>query len=113
MYPLIPLGIIDLLLCIYLYFGDRKLYPILRGRAMLTLGFGAYIGWAIGDPNILLASIAFGIGTVWSTLTKRFLITIPAVALSLGGSAFLAYLAVSGYFNGFLDLISFEFFNTK
>ncbi|MGK0463844.1 MAG: cation transport ATPase, partial [Lentimonas sp.] len=62
-YPLIILGAFDLLMSVYAYFGDRKLNSILRGRAMLTLGFGAYIGWATGDLYILLASISFGLGT--------------------------------------------------
>ncbi len=109
-HPLILLGIFDFLLCIFIYFGDRKLYPILRGRAMLTLGFGAYIGWALGDLNILLASVSFGIGIVWATLLKRFSITLLAVALSLAGGALLAYFSLSGHFDGLLDLISLELF---
>ena len=111
-YPLIVLGIIDLLLAIYIYFGDRKLYPLLRGRAMLTLGFGVYVGWAVGDLYVLLASVSFGIGTVWATLVKRSSTSLLAIALSLGGSAFLAYLAVSGYFNGFLDSVFWGLFTT-
>ena len=31
-------------------------------------------------------------------------------ALGLGGSAFLAYLALSGHFEGFLDSVFFQFF---
>jgi len=104
-YPLILLGIIDLLICIYVYFGDRKLYPFVRGRAMLTLGFGAYAGWALGDQYLLLASVAFGIGTMWTTLVKQFFVGFLAVILSLGSSAFLAYLSLSGYFDGFLDSV--------
>jgi hypothetical protein len=77
---------------------------------MLTLGFGAYIGWATGDLYILLASISFGLGTLWATLAKRFFSSILAVALGLGGSAFLAYLALSGHFEGFLDSVFFQFF---
>lgn len=109
-YPLIILGAFDLLMSVYAYFGDRKLNSILRGRAMLTLGFGAYIGWATGDLYILLASISFGLGTLWATLAKRFFSSILAVALGLGGSAFLAYLALSGHFEGFLDSVFFQFF---
>ncbi len=109
-YPLILLGIFDLLMSVYVYFGDRKLHSILRGRAMLTLGFGAYIGWALGDMPILIASVAFGIGTLWSTLAQRFFLSIPAVMLGLGGSAFLAYLSLTGYFDELMHNVFFEFF---
>lgn len=112
-YPLIILGLLDLILSIYTYFGDRKLHPILRVRAMLTLGFGVYIGWALDDLYILLASASFGLGTLWSTLSRRFLPSILAVALGFGGSAVLAYLASSGYFNGFLENLRFDFFTSK
>lgn len=109
-YPLILLSIVDFLLAIYVYFGDRKLYPLVRARAMLTLGFGAYIGWAIGDLYILIASVSFGIGVVWTTLVKRFSLSLFTVALGFGGSAFLAYLALTGHFDGFLNSVFFEFF---
>lgn len=112
-YPLIVLAIVDLLLAVYIYFGDRKLYPLVRGRAMLTLGFGAYAGWALGDLYVLLASVYFGLGTVWATLVKRLSYSLLAVAIGLGGSGFLAYLAITGYFNGFLDSVSFEFFGNS
>ena len=109
-YPLILLGVFDLLMSVYVYFGDRKLHSIVRGRAMLTLGFGAYIGWALDAMPILIASVAFGIGTLWSTLVQRFSLSIPAVALGLGGSAFLAYLSLTGYFNELMHHVFFEFF---
>lgn len=112
-YPLIILGFLDLIMSIYVYFGDRKLNPVLRLRAMLTLGFGVYIGWALDDLYILLASASFGVGILWSTLSRRFLFSILAVALGFGGSAVLAYLALSGYFNGFLESVQFEFFTSE
>ncbi len=112
-YPLIIVGLLDLIMSIYVYFGDRKLNPILRVRAMLALGFGVYIGWALDDLYILLASASFGLGTLWSTLSRRFLSSILAVALGFGGSAVLAYLALSGYFNGFLESVQFEFFTSE
>ena len=109
-YPLILLGTLDLLMSVYVYFGDRKLHSILRGRAMLTLGFGAYIGWALDDMPILIASVAFGLGILWSTLARRFSPSILAVALGLGGSAFLAYLSLTGYLNELMHSVFFEFF---
>lgn len=112
-YPLILLAGFDFLLSLYVYFGDRKLHPVIRGRAMLTLGFGAYIGWALGAPYVVLASIAFGVGTVWVTLVKTLSSSMLAVAIGFCGSAFLAYLALSGYFNGLLDVVNLGFFTTK
>ena len=109
-YPLIILGIVDLLLAIYVYFGDQKLYPFIRARAMFTLGFGAYVGWAIGDLYGLLASVSFGLGIILATLAKNFSLSLIAVVLGFAGSAFLAYLAMTGYFDGFLNSLFFEFF---
>lgn len=102
-YPLVMLGFADLLLGIYAFFGNRVLYPVFRGRAMLTLGFGVYISWALNAPFTLFASIAFGVGIVWTTLAKRRLTGFISVILSLGSSAFLAYLSFSGYFKGLLE----------
>ncbi len=109
-YPLILLGIADLLLAVYIYFGDRKLYPLIRVRAMLTLGFGAYVGWAIDDLYILSASISFGLGVILTTLARNFSLSLFSVAIGFGGSTFLAYLALTGYFDGFLNSVFFEFF---
>ena len=109
-YPLIILGAFDLLMCIYTYFGDRKLYSILRGRAALSLGFGAYLGWALDDVNTLIASVSFGLGILWAALAKRFSSSVLAVALGLGGSAFLAYLSLSGHFSELFKNVFFEFF---
>ena len=112
-HPFIVLAAIDFLLAIYIYFGDRKLYSLIRGRAMLTLGFGVYIGWALGDLHVLIASVSFGLGIIWATLVKRFVSSILAIGLGLGGSGFLAYLALSGYFTGLLDINFFDLFNSN
>lgn len=107
-YPLILLGIFDFIFAIFVYFGARELHSMLRGRMMLTLGFGAYVGWALGSLPVVLASVSAGLGTLLSTLSKRFSISIFTVALAFGGSAFLAYLSLTGYFNGLLENVYFE-----
>lgn len=109
-YPLIILGLLDLLISVYVYFGDQKLHPILRGRAMLTLGFGIYIGWSLNAPYVLIASVCFGLGTLWATLAKRFSSSVLAVVLGLGGSSFLTYLSLTGYFNDIMHHVFFELF---
>ena len=102
-YPLLGLALIDILMAVSAYLGSRGLYSLLRGRAMLTLGFGVYAGWALSDSQVLMASRAAGLGAFATTLSSRLLLSVLLVGLGLGGSGFLAYLAVNGYFNGFLD----------
>ena len=102
-YPLIGLVLIDFLMAVSAYLGSRGLHPLLRGRAMLTLGLGAYVGWALDDSPVLIASVAAGLGAFGTTLSSRFFISILTVALGIAGSGFLAYLAWNGYLSGLLD----------
>ena len=104
-YPLLLLGFADFLVAIFIYFGFSEIRSFLRARSMLTFGFGAYIGWSLGDFNIMLASIAAGMGTFYTTLSKKYLMTILATIVGFGGSAVLAYLSFLGYFTGFLDSV--------
>ena len=110
-YPLLGLALIDILMAASAYLGSRGLYSLLRGRAMLTLGLGVYTGWALDDSQVLLASLAAGLGAFGATLSSRFFLSVVFVAAGLGGSGLLAYLAVNGYFNGFLDHCFIEVFS--
>ncbi|MGZ0654064.1 DUF4339 domain-containing protein [Coraliomargarita sp. W4R72] len=104
-YPTILVGIFDLIIAVLLLLAVTEVFPLARGRAMLTLGFGAYVGWAIGDPLMIGLSVAAGVGTFLATISQRMSTMILALALGIGGNAYLAYLALDGRFDGFFDRI--------
>ena len=107
-YPFIILGLFDFLMAVFLFLAVTEVYPILRGRGMLTLGFGAYVGWALGEPMIMIPSAAAGFGIFYATISQNFSTMIMASILGIGGNALLAYLAITGYFAGFFDSAYFE-----
>lgn len=106
--PFILLGLIDLILGIVLFLAVTDVYPLVRGRGMLTLGFGVYVGWSLGDPVLMGVSAAAGLGIFLATITQRFSIMLIALVLGVGGNGYLAYLAVMDRFTGFFESISFD-----
>jgi hypothetical protein len=73
---------------------------------MLTLGFGVYVGWALGDPLIMGLTAAAGIGIFLATLSQSMGTMILAFVLGIGGNGYLAYLALNGRFDGFFESIA-------
>jgi hypothetical protein len=104
-YPFVFVGLFDFLLALLLLLSVTEIYPLVRGRAMLGLGFGAYLGWAIGDPLLLGLSIAAGSGLFLGTLAQRMSTLMLAFILGIGSHGYLAYLALSGRFDGFFERI--------
>jgi hypothetical protein len=112
-YPFMVVGFFDFIMAAMLFLAVTEVYPLLRGRAMLTLGFGIYVGWALGDPIILIASAAAGVGIFYATIAQSLSTMLVAVALGIGGNAALAYLAIIGHFAGFFDSMYFELIPSK
>ncbi len=107
-YPTILIGVFDLILGVLLILSVTEVYPLARGRAMLTLGFGVYVGWALGDPLIMGLTAAAAIGIFWATLSQSMITMVLAFILGIGGNLYLAYLALNGRFDGFFDTIVFN-----
>ncbi len=90
--PLLILGILDLFFGFCLVLAATEIYPLLRFRAMLGLGFFGYFYWASmvnGESTglyLALASVAYGIGIFVCTLTLRFRVMVSAALLSLTGA---------------------------
>ncbi|HAV14547.1 MAG TPA: hypothetical protein DCX06_13810 [Opitutae bacterium] len=104
-YPFAVLGFLDLLLGILLFLSVTEVYPIIRGRSMLTLGFGVYVGWALGDPIIMALSAAAGAGMFIASITQRASMMFLAILLGVGGNGYFAYLASIGRFDEFFDTV--------
>ncbi len=111
-FPFIFIGLFDFLMGIFLFLAVTEVYPLLRGRSMLTLGFGVYVGWALGDPILMGVSGAAGLGIFLATITQSYSVMLLALALGIGGNGYLAYLAVLGRFTGFFESVDFQIIST-
>ncbi|MFW5874155.1 MAG: GYF domain-containing protein [Verrucomicrobiota bacterium] len=107
-YPFLLVGLFDLMMAVFLFLAVTEVYPLLRARGMLTLGFGLYVGWSLGDPALMIASAAAGVGLFGSTLAQGLSTMVPALVLAIGGNGFLAYLAMNDRFKDFFDAVSFN-----
>jgi hypothetical protein len=105
-YPTLLIGLFDLIIGMLLILSVSDVFPLARGRAMLTLGFGVYVGWCIGDPMIMGLTAAAGCGIFWATISQRMSTMLLSFALGLGGNLYLAYLALNGRFDGFFNEIA-------
>lgn len=112
-YPFIAIGLFDFIMATFLFLAVTEIYPVIRGRAMLTLGFGVYVGWALGDPIILIAAAAAGFGICYASISQSYSTMIVSIALGVGGSATLAYLSIFGHFAGFFDSVSFNLISAE
>ena len=112
-YPFIVIGLFDFIMAALLFLAVTEIYPLLRGRAMLTLGFGLYVGWAIGDPMIMIAATAAGVGIFFATIAQSYSTMIIVSILGIGGNAALAYLSIIGHFAGFFDSVYFNLIPTE
>ncbi|MEN8661889.1 MAG: hypothetical protein ACN4GF_12470 [Lentimonas sp.] len=107
-FPFILLGLFDFIMGLMLFLAVTEVYPLLRGRGMITLGFGIYVGWALADPILMGVSAAAGIGIFLATISKRYSLMLLALTLGIGGNGYLAYLASIGRFTEFFESIVFQ-----
>ena len=112
-YPFIILGLFDFLMAVFLFLAVTEVYPVLRGRSMLTLGFGVYLGWSLGDPTLAIVSAAAGFGLFFATIARSYPTMLLALALGIGGHGILAYLAIVGRFTGFFEEVQFVIITTE
>jgi len=89
--PLVILGVLDVFLAIMLLLGVVSLYPFIRFRAMLGLGFLGFIFWTRGEHTPLLAALAGSVGLYMCTIFMSYIPIAVGLALGLGGMGGLAY----------------------
>jgi len=109
-YPFLLVGVFDLLMAVLLLLSVTDIYPLIRGRSMLGLGFGLYIGWALGDPTLMLA---FGLGCgglFLATIAQRFSLMVLALVMGIGGNGALAFLALNDRFADFYGTFQLSLF---
>jgi hypothetical protein len=109
-YPFLLVGVFDLIMAILLLLSVTEIYPVVRGRSMLGLGFGVYLGWALGDPLLMLAFGLGGVGVFLATVAQRVSLMVLAIAMGIGGNGALAYLAINNRFADFYSAIQISLF---
>lgn len=110
--PFLLVGIFDLVMGILILLAVTEVYPVIRGRSMLGVGFGLYLGWALGDPIVILAFGLGGAGIFLATLAQRLSTMLLAIALGVCGNGALAYLAINGRFGEFYSSIQLNLFTS-
>ncbi len=93
--PLVILGAVDLFLAVILGLGVVSLYPFVRFRAALGLGFLGFVFWTHGQHLPLLAVIGGSAGLYFCTVFVTTLPVLISAALGVGGFALLAWRMIS------------------
>ncbi len=93
--PLVILGVIDVFLAVLLLLGVVSMYPFIRFRAMLGLGFLGFIFWTRGEPTLLLAALAGSVGLYMCTVFVSYVPIFIGLALGLVGMGGLAYFFIA------------------
>lgn len=89
--PLIILGLIDLLCTVLLALGMAAIYPFVRFRAMLGIGFLGLLYYLQDRPSVALAVVAGSVGMYFCTIFLRYAPIIISALLGLAGMGGFAY----------------------
>ncbi len=90
--PLVLIGVVDLGLATVLFLRTTAVYPFIRFRAALGVGFFAVVYLSYGEPILLTAAVAGSIGLFFCTITVALLPLAAFCILGLGGMGAFAYL---------------------
>jgi len=89
-------ALIDFFLMVAIGLGRTNVFPLLRFRACLGVGFFCFIYYSTQNWEAMAALSAYQIGLFASTLTVRFLPTLFYLVLSIAGASYFSYLFWSG-----------------
>jgi hypothetical protein len=91
--PFAVIGLIDLLFAVVLFLNVAVIFPLVRLRAMLGLGYFLIYYWSIGDMGGEIASICAGLGLFICTITLSLWRMIVSALVGVGGMGYLAWTA--------------------
>jgi hypothetical protein len=89
--PLVILGLVDLLCAVLLGLGMSAVYPFIRFRAVLGIGFLGLLYWLQGQPMVALAVVVGSMGMYFSTIFLTYAPIIAAALLGLAGMGGFAF----------------------
>jgi hypothetical protein len=90
-HPLVILGVLDIALAVLLALGTVSLYPFVRFRAALGLGFLGFVFFTQGASLPLLAVLAGSVGLYLCTVTVSIPLVLATALVGLAGMAGVAY----------------------
>ncbi len=90
--PLVLIGVVDLGIAFILFLRTTAVYPFIRFRAALGVGFFALLYFSYGEPTLLAAAVAGSIGLYFCTITVAMIPLVIFSLLGLGGMGVFAYL---------------------
>jgi hypothetical protein len=93
--PLVIFGALDLFLAVMLGLGAVTLYPFVRFRAALGMGFIGFIFFTHGQPDLLLGLAAGSLGLYCVTIFVTYFPVILSALLAIGGFAFVTWKLLS------------------
>jgi hypothetical protein len=91
--PFALVGLFDFLLALGLFLNVFSLFPLVRFRAMLGLGFFLLTYWSLGDHAGMVASVCAGLGLFICTMTLNLTVMIVFALVGVGGMGYLAWAA--------------------
>jgi len=95
--PFALVGIFDFLLALGLFLNVFSLFPLVRFRAMVGLGYFLFAFWSMGDLAGIAASICAGLGLFVCTLTLNLIVMIVFAIVGVGGMGYLAWAAWTAF----------------
>lgn len=78
--PLVVVGVVDFIFATLLFLWVSEVFPVLRFRAMLGLGFFSYVAWNAGNPQWLVANVIASVAIFVCTLSSRTEVTLGSMA---------------------------------
>jgi hypothetical protein len=90
-YPLIFLGLVDLVCAVLLALGMAVIYPFIRFRAAFGIGFLGLLYWLQGQPRMALLIVVGSVGLYFCTVALSYLPVLLSAVLGLVGLGGFAY----------------------
>jgi len=97
--PFALVGLFDFLLALGLFLNIFSLFPVVRFRAMLGLGYFLFFYWSLGDPVSMAAAVAAGLGLFVCTMTLNLKVMVTFALVGVGGMGYLAWMAWTAFSN--------------
>ncbi|WP_404423459.1 hypothetical protein [Nibricoccus sp. IMCC34717] len=92
--PAALLGLVDLGLSLVLLLGSTEIYPIVRFRAAIGVGYFGVLGWLESNYDLSFTVLVGAIGLFLTTVFLRYLPLALSIVLGLAGMGAFAYLSL-------------------
>ncbi|MDX2185467.1 MAG: hypothetical protein SFV32_00910 [Opitutaceae bacterium] len=93
--PAALLGLFDLALALVLLLGSTEIYPIVRFRAAIGVGYFGVLGWLQANYDLTIAIAVGAAGLFLTTIFLRYVPLFISIAIGLIGMGAFAYLSLT------------------